>query len=61
MVKTTDPTTLWNISQGISAYARGVANTDERIRLETTAGDMLNPAGRRSPARSRSRTLVASR
>jgi hypothetical protein len=45
-VKATDPTNLWNIAQGISAYARGVPNTDERVRLETTAGDLLSTAGK---------------
>jgi hypothetical protein len=41
-VKSTDPTSAWNLSQGLSAYARGVANQDERVQLETKAGEILS-------------------
>jgi hypothetical protein len=45
-VRSTDPTNLWNLANGITAYARGVANQDERVALETKAGDLLTTAGR---------------
>lgn len=46
-VRSTDPTNLWNLSQGLSAYARGISNQDERVALETKAGEILTTKGRR--------------
>ena len=36
--------TLWQIVNGITAYARGIAHTDERVTLETKAGKLLDLA-----------------
>jgi hypothetical protein len=44
-VRSTDPTNLWNLANGISAYARGVANQDERVALETKAGELMSTSG----------------
>ena len=33
---------LWDIVNGITAYARTIPHTDERVRLETAAGNLLN-------------------
>jgi hypothetical protein len=45
-VRETDPTNLWNLANGITAYARGVAFQDDRVALETKAGDLLTTFGR---------------
>lgn len=45
-VKQTDPTNLWNLAGGITAFARGIPYTDERVAMETKAGDLLSTAGR---------------
>ena len=36
-----DPTTLWNVVQGVSAYARSIEHTDTRVALEKAAGSLL--------------------
>jgi uncharacterized protein DUF932 len=36
--------TLWDVSTGITAYARGVSYQDERVALERTAGAVLDLA-----------------
>lgn len=36
--------TLWQIVQGVTAYARSVAHTDERVELETKAGKLMDLA-----------------
>jgi hypothetical protein len=33
---------LWDIVNGVTAYARGIAYTDERVKVETAAGNLLN-------------------
>jgi hypothetical protein len=33
--------TLWDIVQGITAYARSIQWTDQRVALETTAGQLM--------------------
>lgn len=33
---------VWNIVNGITAYARSIPHTDERVRLETQAGKLLD-------------------
>jgi hypothetical protein len=33
--------TLWDVATGLTAYARSVPYTDDRIAIETAAGDML--------------------
>lgn len=35
---------LWDVATGITAYARGIQNQDERVKLERVAGDVLNLA-----------------
>jgi len=32
---------LWDIVNGVTAYARGISFTDERVKLETQAGNLL--------------------
>jgi hypothetical protein len=33
---------LWDIINGVTAYARGISYTDERVAVETAAGNLLN-------------------
>jgi len=33
--------TLWQIVQGVTAHARSIPHTDERVDLETKAGKLL--------------------
>lgn len=43
--------TLWQVIQGVTAYARSVPHTDERVELETKAGKMMDLADtNRAPA-----------
>lgn len=35
---------LWDIVNGVTAYARSLTNTDERVRVESLAGKLLNQA-----------------
>jgi hypothetical protein len=37
-----EPTTLWGIVQGLTAYARNLPHTDRRVDLERRAGALLN-------------------
>lgn len=39
---TGDPTTLWNLVQGATAYARGIPHTDTRVDFERKAGRLLD-------------------
>lgn len=36
--------TLWDVSTGITAYARGIAQQDDRVALERIGGSMLDLA-----------------
>ena len=45
-VRSTDPTNLWNLANGITAYARQIPHQDERVALETKAGDLLTTFGK---------------
>ena len=37
---------LWDIVNGITAYARQTPHTDERVKLETAAGNLLSTVSR---------------
>lgn len=37
-----NPTTVWNLVQGLTAYARGITHTDDRVDLERKAGALMN-------------------
>lgn len=37
-----DPTSLWNVVQGVTAYARGIVHTDSRVDLERKAGALID-------------------
>jgi hypothetical protein len=41
-----DPTRLWNLVQGLTAQARGMAHTDDRVDLERKASGLLGLVGR---------------
>lgn len=36
-----DPSTLWNIVQGLTAHARSIEHTDTRVKLESQAGALM--------------------
>lgn len=40
-----DPTSLWNVVQGVSAYARSIEHSDTRVDLEKAAGRLLAEVG----------------
>lgn len=40
-----DPKTLWNVVQGVTAYARGIGYADTRVDLERSAGKLLELVG----------------
>lgn len=52
-VRSTDPTNLWNLAQGITAFARNIPHQDERVAIETKAGDLLTTFGKGRPDRFR--------
>jgi hypothetical protein len=39
-----DPTNLWNVVNGLTAYARGITHTDDRVAFERQVGALLEPA-----------------
>jgi len=41
---------LWDIINGVTATARDISHTDERVRLETAAGNLMKYAENRRPA-----------
>lgn len=36
-----DPTSLWNVVQGLTAYARGITHSDTRVDFERKAGSLM--------------------
>jgi Domain of unknown function (DUF932) len=36
-----NPTSLWNVVQGVTAYARSIEHTDSRVDVERRAGSLL--------------------
>jgi hypothetical protein len=40
-----DPTNVWDVVQGLTAYARDIPNADKRVDFERSVGSLLKPDG----------------
>jgi len=42
-----NPTNLWDVMNGLTFYAQGIPHTDDRVAMETKAGQLLELVGKR--------------